>query len=106
MCQLQENETETSEDQQYNVSVFESEMLKRNECDEEEVNCLFTGSIKANIARLGMEAQNSMVVDSACSKTVCGKKWLKCYIDSLDEQMRTKVKFEKGEKMYKFGNLR
>ena len=103
VCQLQEDETVTSESQQYNVGDFKSEMLKKNECDEEEVNCLFTGSIKANIARLGMEAQNSMVVDSACSKTVCGKKWLKCYIDSLDEQMRTKLRFEKGEKMYKFG---
>ena len=86
---------------------FKLEMLSQTndyECgEEEEVDVLFTGAIKANIARLGMEAQNCMVVDSACTKTVCGKQWLKCYIDSLEKPLRAKVTFAPGEKIYKFG---
>ena len=72
ICQLADNERDREDDEEASdsVDVFKNEMLQKNtnerdDSEEEEVNVLFTGAIKANIARLGMEAQNSMVVDSA-----------------------------------------
>ena len=99
ICNLAEQEEEDGEITESSVEEFKKEMFE----EEEEVNVLFTGEIKVNIARLGMEAQNSMVVDSACSKTVCGKSWLKCYLDSLSDSFRLKVKFDPGTSVYKFG---
>ena len=102
LCLLEDSVSETLGE--LNVEEFKDEMLRdSDEGDEEEVNVLFTGQIKSNIARLGLEAKNCMVVDSACSKTVCGKLWLKCYIDSLSDLLRSKVTFARGEKIYKFG---
>ena len=31
------------------------------------------------------EVLNSILLDCGCSFTVCGKKWLNCYTDSLPE---------------------
>ena len=28
------------------------------------------------------------VLDSGCTKTVCGEEWLKCYVDSLSEEKK------------------
>ena len=62
--------------------------------DTEEVDVvLFTGGIKADISDLGRDTKNCMVLDSACSKTVCGKPWLYCYLDSLSKDDRKKLKF-------------
>ena len=32
------------------------------------------------------EAFNTAVIDTACTKTVCGSNWLHQYVDSLDEK--------------------
>ena len=52
---------------------------------------------------LGIEASNCMVLDSACSSTVCGQNWLDCYIESLDPNDKAKTEHSKGEKVFKFG---
>ena len=64
---------------------------------------LFSGNDKQNMAELGMEARNCAVLDCACSSTVCGKRWLNCYLDSLDDKDRVKVKEDPGAKVFKFG---
>ena len=33
------------------------------------------------------------VLDSGCTKTVCGEEWLKCYVDSLSEEEKQHKKF-------------
>ena len=45
-------------------------------------------------------------LDSACSSTVCGEKWLSCYIDTLDESDKDKVKKSFSQNNYKFGGGR
>ena len=56
---------------------------KRDENEVFETAVLFTGYDKSETARLGIESRYCAVLDSACSSTVCGEKWLKCYIDHL-----------------------
>ena len=56
-----------------------------------------------NISQLGTEAKNSVVLDSACSSTVCGKEWLKTYIDSLCKTKdREHIEFSESNKIVQF----
>ena len=57
---------------------------------EDEYAVLFTGYNKDEIARLGVDARNCAVLDSACSSTVCGKIWLDGYLKSLDKEDKPK----------------
>ena len=64
---------------------------------------LFTGGNKVDISELGNESRNCIVLDSACSSTVCGKQWLDLYLESLDSVTRKNVKSTPGKKTFKFG---
>ena len=61
---------------------------------------LFIGNNENNLSLLVKEARNCVVLDCDCSNTICGKKWLDCYLLSLSETERSKIKvfkFEGGE---------
>ena len=51
-------------------------------------------------ARLGLDARNCVVLDSACSSTVCGKFWLDGYLKSLDKEDKTKVYHSDGVNVF------
>ena len=70
---------------------------------EEEHAVLFTGYNNEEVLRLGIDAQNCAVLDSACSSTVCGDKWIKNYIQSLDPSDKNKIKRIDGQRVFKFG---
>ena len=82
-------------------AIDETSEISDSEADVDVI--LYTGDKKDRIAELGKESQNSMVLDSACTRTVCGQHWLDCYLAALDETSRAMVKEEPGEKRYKFG---
>ena len=69
----------------------------------EEHAVLFTGYNNEEVLRLGIDAQNCAVLDSACSSTVCGNKWIKNYIQSLDPSDKNKIKQIEGQRVFKFG---
>ena len=53
---------------------------------------LFTKDIKDEyINQFVGETLNAAVLDSGCTKTVCDKLWLDCYIDSLSILRRLKT---------------
>ena len=64
---------------------------------------LFTGYNKEDVTTLGHDARNCAVLDSACSSTVCGKKWFEGYYDTLSEHEKSKVIQKNGHKVFKFG---
>ena len=70
---------------------------------EEEHAVLFTGYKTEEVQRLGIDAGNCAVLDSTCSSTVCGDKWINNYIQSLDSIDKTKVKQKDGHRVFKFG---
>lgn len=70
---------------------------------EDEHAVLFTGYNKEEVRRLGVDARNCAVLDSACSSTVCGDSWINNYIQSLDKDDRQKVKQTEGQRVFKFG---
>ena len=82
---------------------WENMATRVNITEEEENVVLFTGYQREEIARLGIDARNCAVLDSACSSTVCGETWMSGYIDSLDQGDRDKIVRRKGHKVFKFG---
>ena len=77
-------------------------MRKVNVVDEEHA-VLFTGYNTEEVRRLGVDARNCAVLDSACSSTVCGTNWINNYIQSLDKNDRQKVVQTKGRRVFRFG---
>ena len=47
------------------------------------------------------ETLNSALLDSGCSSTVCGKNWLKCYLDSIGDKSLT---VEPSTNQFRFGD--
>ena len=76
--------TETSEEEQCNLTIFTKE-VRENEI-------------------LLTEALGCAVIDTTCTTTVCGQKWLDRYIESLDEKERLTVKSKSTNKMFRFGD--
>ena len=44
-----------------------------------------------------------VLLDSACSSTVCGENWLSMYFASLDSDLQNDIKKQDGTRMFKFG---
>lgn len=73
----------------YNITLFQSN-LNSDSCFRR-----FTG-----------ESFGAAVLDSGASKTVCGKTWIQCYTESLNEKEKHLVKSENSENIFKFGDGR
>ena len=72
--------------------------------DVEEVNItLFTKEQnKLSDAEIFMiESQCSAVIDTACTRTVCGEKWFNDFSDTIDER---KITISPSEKLFRFGD--
>ena len=64
---------------------------------------LFTGNNENNLSLLVKEARKCALLDCTCSSTVCGKRWLDCYLSSLSETEHLKMKQNTRIKIFKFG---
>ncbi|KAG1704025.1 Retrovirus-related Pol polyprotein [Nymphon striatum] len=64
---------------------------------------LFTGNKSHEALVLLTESANSAVLDSACTSTVAGETWMKCYLDSLDPSIREKIVETPSDTLFKFG---
>jgi hypothetical protein len=53
--------------------------------------------------RISEEALRYAVLDSACSSTVCGEKWLQDYLVSLAPETRNRVTSSSSYKVFRFG---
>ena len=47
-----------------------------------------------------------ILLDSGCTKTVCGEQWLKFYIDILSDDCSSRIITEKSETLFKFGDTK
>ena len=45
-----------------------------------------------------------VLLDSGCSKTVCGEMWLQYYLDTLTDTEKASIKFESSSSFYRFGD--
>ena len=45
-----------------------------------------------------------VVLDSGCTKTLCGEEWLNCYLDTLSEKEQKEIQTVKSDTELKFGD--
>lgn len=57
-----------------------------------------------NLETLLGETIGYAVLDSGCTRSVCGKVWLDTYLDSLSASDRNKVSFQKSTREFRFGD--
>ena len=89
----QVNYTDAVEDLNTEFVLFSSEQMKID-CDPN------------NMSRFTAEALNCAALDTCCTSSVAGEKWMKLYISSLPEKMKGMVVGpNKGVKKFQFGNL-
>ena len=81
------------------------ENMAKIDIAKEEHAVLFTGYNTEEVQHLGIDARNYAVLDSACSSTVYGDKWINNYIQSLDNRDRLKIKQRDSQKVFKFGGI-
>ncbi|KAK3889494.1 hypothetical protein Pcinc_006466 [Petrolisthes cinctipes] len=60
--------------------------------------------IDVKIEGLIGKSLNHSILDSACTSTVCGEDWLKCYLESLDDEKLSKVKEFPSKMGFRFGD--
>ena len=68
-----------------------------------DIAVLFTGTDMGSTAELRTETQNCAILDSACTSTVCGKKWIEAYKKSLNDEDLKKIIEVEGKKVFNFG---
>jgi hypothetical protein len=49
------------------------------------------------------EEKNYILLDTGCTSTVCGKAWLDCYLDSLPDNLRKRVRASDSKTVFRFG---
>ena len=81
--------------------------MKENMCEEydqeEDVYATNLDGAWGEICYLA-ETTNYAILDSACTSTVCGETWLKCFLDSMDKDNRKRIKEFESSTTFRFGN--
>ena len=58
---------------------------------------------KENVSALCEETLGCMILDSGCSRNVCGESWWKSYFTTLSREEQSKVKVTDSRKKFRFG---
>ena len=75
-----------------------------NDDDEEEITLFSNGVQDKYISTFLSETFNSAILDSGCSKTVCGRVWYEQYCDSISEKDLQNIQELESASKFKFGN--
>jgi len=65
---------------------------------------LLTKEVPSDFEIFMTESMGSAVLDTACTKTVCGERWLSQYVGSLNEENKKAVESLKSSRRFKFGD--
>ncbi|XP_066911985.1 uncharacterized protein [Clytia hemisphaerica] len=79
---------------------YDNLMKHKNKSKEDDEIALFSDTLKQFVG----ETLGTAVLDSGCTKNVCGKTWLGCYLETLDKNQLSTVKEFKSSTSFKFGN--
>ena len=77
------------------------------DAEEKEEKCnlaLFTKEHKPENEILLTESFGCAIIDTACTKTVCGKRWYEEYADQLEQKKKKQIKTGASAKTFRFGD--
>ena len=78
---------------------------ENSESDSDECNLtLFTKEKQSDNEILMTESFGCAVIDTACTRTVCGRKWLVNFLDNLSNKDRKKIVSTPSKRSFKFGD--
>ena len=78
-----------------------------NEGEEVHVTLMATATDFDDRASVLMgEALGSIVLDSGCSRTVCGEQWLDCFLETLSDKEKASIKYYSSNSVFRFGDDR
>ena len=80
------------------------EKVKDNGCEEVQITLMAVDVGHDNLDLLLSETLGYTLLDTGCSKTVCGSLWLNCFLDSLSKEEQNNIIFSESYSTYKFGN--
>ena len=72
---------------------------KRSKGNDDDVS-LYSDTMKHFVG----ETLETAVLDSGCTKNVCGETWIQCYLETFDESEKMKVKYFSSSTSFKFGS--
>ena len=77
-----------------------------NACQEEEVHItLFSKTVQeCYVENFLGETLSYAILDSGCTKSFCGRVWLQCYLDALNESDKSSVQEQESSSKFKFGD--
>ena len=75
-------------------------------CQEKEVHItLFSKPVQeCYVDNFLCETLSYAILDSGCTKSVCGRVWLQCYFDALIESDKSSVQEQESSSKFKFGD--
>ena len=75
-------------------------------CQEEEVHStLFSKTVQeCYVENFLGETLSYAILDSGCTKSVCSRVWLQCYLDALNESDKSSVQEQESSSKFKFGD--
>ena len=77
---------------------------KQDVPEEEEDVILFTVNNKESISSLGSETLGRLLLDTGCTRNVCGQTWWRDFQEGLSVEDRDRVQVEDGGgKKFRFG---
>ena len=109
---IQENRIQWITLEKFRCAICQSILHWARECPHNESNkpyenkvTLFTQEVQKCFIEIFLgETLNMAVLDSGCTKTVCGEEWLRCYIDTLSEIKQKEILSVKSNTEFKFGD--
>ena len=83
-----------------------TEHVEENESEECHIT-LFTKTLPTSEYDIFMvEAYGAAILDTACSKTVCGQSWLDNYVENISDSDKSKVISNSSKRRFRFGDGR
>ena len=78
------------------TSLYEAEEVS-------EAHIVLVNTIEQKNSLLG-QTIGSAILDSGCSRTVCGSEWYECFRDTLSEKQKNKLVPRQSDSLFRFGN--
>lgn len=72
--------------------------------EESELTLVANEVVKTGSREFSIETIGNAVLDSGCSRTVCGVGWFDCFLETLSDAERNKVVYEATNSTFKFGD--
>ena len=72
--------------------------------DEIHITLMAESVSKDKIDALLGESLGHIILDSGCSKTVCGQQWFQCYLEMLSESEKSQVTYRESSSIFRFGD--